>query len=76
MGTGDRRTRYGSRRCNSGSDNELWSYGGEVYRILSRYGHLREEMREYTRGLMEAAHKDGQPVMRRLVHDFTEDAAA
>lgn len=66
----------GSRRCNSGADNELWSYGDEVYGILSRYVHLREEMREYTRGLMEAAHKDGQPVMRGLFHDFPEDAAA
>ncbi|MBF0723072.1 glycoside hydrolase family 31 protein [Sanguibacter inulinus] len=66
----------GSRRCNSGADNELWSYGDEVYGILSRYVHLREEMREYTRGLMEAAHVDGQPVMRGLFHDFPEDAAA
>lgn len=66
----------GSRRCNSGADNELWSYGDEVYEILSRYVHLREEMREYTRGLMEAAHGDGQPVMRGLFHDFPEDAAA
>ncbi len=66
----------GSRRCNSGADNELWSYGDEVYGILSRYVHLREEMREYTRGMMEAAHTDGQPVMRGLFHDFPEDAAA
>lgn len=66
----------GSRRCNSGADNELWSCGDEVYGILSRYVHLREEMREYTRGLMEAAHVDGQPVMRGLFHDFPEDAAA
>jgi len=66
----------GSRRCNSGADNELWSYGDEVYGILSRYVHLREEMREYTRGLMEAAHGDGQPVMRGLFHDFPEDAKA
>jgi alpha-D-xyloside xylohydrolase len=66
----------GSRRCNSGADNELWSYGDEVYGILSRYVHLREEMREYTRGLMEAAHVEGQPVMRGLFHEFPEDAAA
>ena len=66
----------GSRRCNSGADNELWSYGDEVYEILSRYVHLREEMREYTRGLMEAAHTDGQPIMRGLFHDFPQDPAA
>ncbi len=33
-------------------------------------------MREYTRGLMEEAHTDGQPVMRGMFHDFPEDAAA
>lgn len=66
----------GSRRCSTGADNELWSYGEEVYEILSRYAFLREDLREYTRGLMASAHTDGQPIMRGLFHDFPGDPAA
>ncbi|MEP7762359.1 TIM-barrel domain-containing protein [Sanguibacter sp. 25GB23B1] len=66
----------GSRRCPSGAGNELWSYGDEVYEVLSSYVHVREALREYTRGLMASAHTDGQPIMRGLFHDFPEDAAA
>jgi len=66
----------GSRRLWSGADNELWSYGEDVYRILERYVHLREDLRPYTRRLMTEAHEDGQPVMRALFHEFPDDAAA
>ncbi|WP_199040998.1 glycoside hydrolase family 31 protein, partial [Glycomyces salinus] len=41
----------GSARCPSGADNELWSFGEEVYEILARYVRLREAMRPYTRRL-------------------------
>ena len=66
----------GSRRCHSGAENELWSYGEEVYEILVRYVNIREELRDYTRGLMTAAHVDGQPVMRGVFHDFPADEQA
>lgn len=63
----------GSPRQPSGSGNELWSFGADVYTILERYVHLRESMRDYTRSVMAAAHTDGQPVMRGLFHDFGDD---
>ncbi|HEY3436208.1 MAG TPA: TIM-barrel domain-containing protein [Actinotalea sp.] len=63
----------GTRRCSSGADNELWSFGEDVYRVLSRYVHLREDLREYSRSLMTAAHEEGQPVMRGLFHEFPDD---
>lgn len=66
----------GSRRCHTGAENELWSYGEEVYEILAGYVGVREAMREYTRTLMAAAHTDGQPIMRGLFHDFPQDPAA
>lgn len=66
----------GSRRLWSGAENELWSYGDEVYAILERYLHLREELRPYTRRLMAEAHEHGQPVMRTLFHEFPDDPAA
>jgi len=66
----------GSSRLASGAPNELWSFGDEVYEILERYVHLREVLRDYTRGLMAQAHTDGQPVMRAVFHEFPDDPAA
>jgi alpha-D-xyloside xylohydrolase len=66
----------GSRRAPSGSANELWSFGEEVYGILAGYVHLRERMRPYLRDVMREAHEDGQPVMRGMFHVFPEDAAS
>lgn len=63
----------GSPRNFSGGPNELWSFGEDVYEILARYVHLRESLRPYTRRLMEAAHTDGQPVMRGMFHEFPAD---
>lgn len=59
----------------SGSDNEVWSYGDEVYEILVRYLKLRESMRPYTRELMKQAHEKGSPVMRAMFYVFPEDEA-
>jgi alpha-D-xyloside xylohydrolase len=64
----------GSPRNASGASNELWSFGEDVYGILERYVHFREALRPYTRRLMEAAHTDGQPVMRGMFHEFPGDA--
>lgn len=66
----------GSRRRQSGAGNELWSYGEDVYGILARYVHLREELRDYTREVMREAHESGQPVMRGLFHGFPDDPTA
>jgi alpha-D-xyloside xylohydrolase len=62
--------------CWSGAPNEVWSYGEEAYPIFVKYMELREQLRPYIRGLMEAAHKKGTPVMRPLFYDFPSDAAA
>lgn len=56
----------------SGADNEVWSYGPEVYDICKRYMFLREEMRPYVRELMAEAHEKGSPVMRPLFYEFPE----
>ncbi|MFT2690244.1 TIM-barrel domain-containing protein [Clavibacter zhangzhiyongii] len=64
----------GSRRAPTGSANELWSFGEEVYRILAGYVHLRERLRPYLRDVMREAHEDGQPVMRGMFHVFPDDA--
>lgn len=66
----------GGATCCSGAANEVWSYGEEVYEICKKYLEIREQMREYTRGLMEEAHEKGTPVMRTLFYEFPEDAQA
>ena len=57
----------------SGAENEVWSYGEEVYEICKKYLELRERMLPYVKRLMAQAHEKGTPVMRPLFYDFPED---
>ena len=66
----------GGGKHNSGAENEVWSYGEEVYKICEKYIHLRERMRPYVRQIMEEAHEKGTPPMRPLFYDFPEDKKA
>ena len=59
-----------------GADNEVWSFGEEVYGILAAYMHLRERLRPYITSLMQTAHQTGLPPMRPLLVDFAEDPRA
>ncbi len=63
----------GGASCCSGADNEVWSYGENVYRICGKYLQIRESMRDYTRQLMLEAHHKGTPVMRTLFYEFPND---
>jgi alpha-D-xyloside xylohydrolase len=62
--------------CNSGADNEVWSYGEEAFEIFKKYMLIREKLRPYITNLMEAAHKKGTPPMRPLFYDFPQDSVA
>lgn len=64
----------GTRVLNSGSDNEVWSFGEEAYPILVKYMRRREEMRDYVRTLMKEAHESGTPLLRGMFYEFPEDA--
>lgn len=64
----------GGATCLSGADNEVWSYGEEVYEICKKYLNIREKLRPYTRELMKEAHEKGTPVMRTLFYEFPEDS--
>ncbi|KFA78581.1 hypothetical protein S40288_09093 [Stachybotrys chartarum IBT 40288] len=66
----------GGAACLSGAPNEVWSYGPKIYEICKKYLRIREDMRDYTRGLMREAHEKGSPVMRTLFYEFPEDKAA
>ena len=63
----------GGGRCASGAENEIWSYGEENYATMKKYIELREELRPYTRRLMQEASETGAPVMRPLFYQFPED---
>ena len=54
----------------SGAENEIWSYGEEVFEICKKYIALREKLRPYTESLMKEAHEKGTPVIRPLFYDF------
>ncbi len=61
------------RQLTSGQDNELWSFGEDVYELLKPYLFIRERLRPYIRQLMKDASETGAPVMRPLFYDFQQD---
>ena len=60
----------------SGAENEVWSYGEEIFRICRKYMLLRETMRPYLAETMKQAHEKGSPVLRTLFYNFPEDPVA
>ena len=65
----------GTRVLNSGSDNEVWSFGEEAYPILVKYMNRREALRGYVRHLMQTAHEEGTPLLRGMYYEFPADPA-
>jgi alpha-D-xyloside xylohydrolase len=57
----------------SGADNEVWSFGDEVYEILRGLLFLRERLRPYLHEQMKVASERGLPPMRPLFVDFQDD---
>jgi len=57
----------------SGSDNEVWSYGEEIFNILKGYLFARERIRPYVTKQMELAHQKGTPVIRPMFYDYPGD---
>lgn len=57
----------------SGSPNEVWSFGDDIYEICKYYLNIRDNMRPYIMEQMEKAHDDGTPVMRPLFYDYPND---
>jgi alpha-D-xyloside xylohydrolase len=58
----------------SGADNEVWSFGDEVYEILREWLFLRERLRPYIHKQMQLASEKGIPPMRPLFFDFPGDS--
>lgn len=64
--------RDGIAQCNSGSPNEVWSYGEENYALMKACLLLRERLRPYIDRLMQEAHQPGDPVMRPLFYHYPQ----
>lgn len=62
--------------CASGADNEVWSYGEEVFAICKAYILLREKLRDYVRDIMNESHTKGDPIIRPLFYNFPRDKKA
>jgi alpha-D-xyloside xylohydrolase len=73
---GDREPRIPLSQAMSGGPNEVWSYGEEVYDILSGILRLRERIKPYVLEQMAVAAEKGIPPMRPLWFDFPDDAEA
>ena len=59
----------------SGADNEIYSYGEDIYKILKRLVDTREALRPYVKEQMVKAHEKGTPVIRPLFYDNPDDEA-
>lgn len=65
--------RNGIPQCDSGSPNELWSYGEENYAIMQHWLGVRETLRPYIDKLYENAHNHGDPLMRPLFWHYPDE---
>jgi len=66
----------GEEREWTGAENEIWSFGPEVEKILTKYIRIRESMKDYIKKTMEEASRTNVPVMRSLFFEFPEDEKA
>ena len=67
----------GGKECAaSGAENEVWSYGEQVEKVLRKFIDLRYRLKPYIAGAMAQAHEKGSPVMRPLFYNFPQDKAA
>ena len=65
--------RDGGGMCFTGAENEVWAYPPFLQELMEKYIRRREEMRDYLREVMKAAHEEGAPVIRPLFYSFPFD---
>jgi alpha-D-xyloside xylohydrolase len=60
----------------TGGPNEVWSYGDEAFRIISRLLLLRERLQPYILEQMRVTAENGTPPMRPIWFDAPDDGTA
>ncbi|MBR4234876.1 MAG: glycoside hydrolase family 31 protein [Clostridia bacterium] len=58
----------------TGQDNEMWSYGTEMFDIMKRNYELRVSLKPYLKRIFTDAHETGSPLMRAMFYEFPQDA--
>lgn len=66
----------GGGQCESGAENEIWSYGQEAQEIFMKYLNIRENLKEYISDLFKETHEVGAPIMRPVFYDYPDDKMA
>jgi len=56
----------------SGSPNEIWSFGEKTYEILKNYLFMREKIRPYLSTVMKESSTKGYPMMRTMFFEFDD----
>ena len=64
---------HGTRKTNQ---NEIWSYGADAQKILTKYDALRYRLMPYIYSLGWNVTHDGATILRPLVMDFPTDVRA
>ena len=64
---------FGGGYLHTGQDNEMWSYGEEVEKIMRKHYDLRVGLKPYLKKIFAQAHEDGSPLMRAMFYEFPED---
>jgi len=60
----------------TGGDNEVWSWGEDIYEILKSYMFMRERLRPYAMQQMKSYSETGAPPLRPLFFEFPNDPQA
>ena len=66
-------TDHGGGFCPSGSGNELWSYGEDIFEILRKQLIIRESLKEYIISAADETVRTGLPLMRAMFLEFPDD---
>ncbi len=64
---------FGGGYLHTGQDNEMWSYGEDIFAIMRANYELRKQMKPYIRQIYAEAHENGSPLMRAMFYEFPED---
>ena len=64
---------WGGGYLHTGQDNEMWSYGEDVYAIMRKHYELRRSLKPYLQKIFAEAHENGSPLLRAMFYEFPED---
>ena len=64
---------FGGGYLHTGQDNEMWSYGEEIFGIMRANYELRRRLKPYISRIYAEAHENGSPLMRAMFYEFPED---